>query len=254
MTMPDYIPIDRARDMPGLRIAFTRGVPGPWGVAARSFFDFKGIDYVAVAQDPGAPNEELKDWTGQTSAPVAMLDNERPRAIWSELLVLAEQMQPEPRLIPADEDERMTMFGLCHEMCSDDGLGWNARHLALSAQRAAKITSFESLHTKYSSLCSDEQARDRVTAIIDALARRLERQAQAGSRYFVGTMPTAADFYWMGFSNLFASMSPELCTMPDFYRGMGAVTIGHRVGGVPQILLDHRDHMARTYCSTPIVF
>src|SRR3546814_6466112 len=122
MSAPDYVPVAQARALPGLRIAFTQGVPGPWSVAARAFYDIKKIAYVAVPQEGGTPNEELKAWTGQTSAPVAMLDDDRPRAHWSEVLILAEQLAAEPRLIPADQDERTLMFGLCHEICGDDGL------------------------------------------------------------------------------------------------------------------------------------
>src|SRR3546814_5770445 len=97
-----------------------------------------------ISQEGGTPNEELKAWTGQTSAPVAMLDDDRPRAHWSEVLILAEQLAAEPRLIPADQDERTLMFGLCHEICGDDGLGWNARLLIFATQQAAGNDRFRS--------------------------------------------------------------------------------------------------------------
>ena len=89
-----YVSVEQAIAMPGLRIAFSRGVPGPWGEAVRAIYDIKGIDYVAVEQQPGQPNEALQAWTGQSSAPVAMLDDDRPRVNWHEMLVLAEQLAP----------------------------------------------------------------------------------------------------------------------------------------------------------------
>ena len=69
-----YVTAAEARNMPGLRIAFSAGMPGPWGEAVRCFFDIKKIDYVPVIQEIGEPNDVLKQWTGQSSAPVAMLD------------------------------------------------------------------------------------------------------------------------------------------------------------------------------------
>jgi glutathione S-transferase len=251
-TTPDYIPVEKARAMPGLRIAFTRGVPGAWSVAAKAIFDIKAIDYVAVPQEPGGANEALKAWTGQTSAPVAMFNDDRTRPLWSEMLVLAEQLQPDPPLIPADEDERMAMFGLCHEMCGDDGLGWNVRLLALSAERAAQRVHNQALQSKYTSPVTDNYARHRLSRIIDAMTRRLKRQEVKGSRYFMGNKLTAPDIYWASFSNLFEPMSEELCTIPDSYRSLRAVVNSFLDAPLPQILLDHRDYVARNYFRIPI--
>ena len=78
-----YVTATEARTMPGLRIAFSRGMPGPWGEAVRAFFDIKKIDYVPVIQEIGEANEVLQQWTGQSSAPVAMLDDDPPRINWS---------------------------------------------------------------------------------------------------------------------------------------------------------------------------
>lgn len=246
-----YVPIEQARTMPGLRLAFTRGFPGPWSVAAKAIFDLKKIDYVAFPQEAGGPNEVLRDWTGQTSAPVAILNEERPRALWSEILVLAEQMEPEPRLIPEAEDDRMAMFGLCHELCADDGLGWNARLLMLS-RAGASGDGYDPLRRKYGSPVGLDHARRRLSAILAALGRRLERQATAGSRYFVGDRLTAADIYWAAFSNLFHEMSAELCINPEPYVGTGARICAQLDAPPAQILIDHREHVVRAYFRTPI--
>ena len=63
-----YVTAAEARSMPGLRIAFSAGMPGPWGEAVRCIFDIKKIDYVPVMQVIGEANEELQAWTGQSSA------------------------------------------------------------------------------------------------------------------------------------------------------------------------------------------
>jgi len=252
--VPDYVPVEQARHMPGLRIAFTKGLNGPWGVGARALFDIKGIDYVAVPQIAGDPNSALKEWTGQSSAPVAMLNDDRPRALWSEMIVLAEQLQPEPRLIPTDEDQRIEMFGLCHEICGDDGLGWNMRLLLFAEQRKEQFTTYSTLHSKYDSPVEEQHARGRLNSILDALARRLEAQARAGSRYFVGDRLSPVDLYWAGFSNLVVTIDEEVCHNSDFYRGLAASLTPYLDKPVAKILLDHRDFVVREHFPLPIAF
>ncbi|MFC4594707.1 hypothetical protein [Sphingobium tyrosinilyticum] len=249
-----YVPIKEARAMRGLRIAFTSGVPGAWGVAIKMILDLKGIDYIPVAQIPGAPNEELKAWTGQSSAPVLMLNDDRPRTQWSEMLVLAEQLQPEPRMIPVDEDERMALFGFCHEICGDDGLGWNVRLMLLSGEHGSGEEDDGTLlmRSRYSSPVDNNYSRNRVRQIVGAMVKRLESQAAKGSRYFMGDGLTAADIYWTAFSNLFAAMSSDLCTMPDYVRGFGKLLEVYMGEPTPQILLNHRDYIARTHFRLPI--
>ena len=58
--MAEYLEVAEARDLPGLRLALTAGVPGPWGEAAKGVFYVKQIPCVKVRQLPGEPNEELK--------------------------------------------------------------------------------------------------------------------------------------------------------------------------------------------------
>ena len=85
-----YIDIDEARGRSGLRLVLTAGVPGPWGEAAKAIFRVKGIPFVPVRQTIGVHDETLLAWTRQTSAPVAMYEDERPRSGWAEILFLAE--------------------------------------------------------------------------------------------------------------------------------------------------------------------
>src|SRR3546814_9894975 len=126
----------------------------------------------------------IRDWSSEvcSSDLVAMLDEDRPRAHWSEVLSLAEQLAAEPRLIPADQDERTLMFGLCHEICGDDGLGWNARLLIFATQQAAGNDRFSLMHAKYSSKSSVEHSRRRLTAIVDMLACLHASQARSEER------------------------------------------------------------------------
>jgi glutathione S-transferase len=169
------------------------------------------------------------------------------------MLALAEQLQPEPRLVPVDEEDRITMMGLCHEICSEDGLGWNVRLCLLSGERGPlQDQSGDTMRRRYRSPVTIEQARQRVVTIIQALAVRLERQAAVGGRYFMGDELTAADIYWTAFSNLFSAMTPNLCTMPDSYRSLGPILELYLEAPVPQILLEHRDYVARNHFQLPI--
>src|SRR5262245_1303560 len=99
--------------MPGLRIVLLRnGRPSPWGQAARSLFELKGIGFQRVARLDSDPPGFLEEWTGQSSFPTVAYDDERPRSGWAEILLLAERLAPKPALIPADARERALLFGL----------------------------------------------------------------------------------------------------------------------------------------------
>ena len=125
--MAEYVEIEAAKQMTGLRLVLSAGVPGPFGEAARYCFEVKRIPYVRVRQTPLASDAALLAWTAQTSAPVAVYEQERPRSSWVEILQLAERLAPEPALIPRDPEQRMRMWGLCHEIAGDGGFGWQRR-------------------------------------------------------------------------------------------------------------------------------
>jgi len=55
----------------------------------------------------------VQAWTSQSSAPVAVWNDERPRSTWSEQLYLVERLEPEPALIPTNIEDRALMFGYC---------------------------------------------------------------------------------------------------------------------------------------------
>lgn len=124
----DYKTPNEAKDLPGLRLALTTGLPAPWSMTARFMFDVKKIPYVPVEQLGGQANEDLIAWTGHRNAPVAMLDDEPARTNWADIIELAERLQPEPRLIPENIEDRISMFGLANEICGAGGLTYNARH------------------------------------------------------------------------------------------------------------------------------
>lgn len=249
---PSYVPVAEARAMPGLRLVLTAGVPGPWSVAAKAIMDYKGVPYVPVAQVAADANIDLVDWTGHMNAPTAMYEDERARTVWAEILFLAERLKPEPSLIPASAEQRALMLGLAHEICGEQGLGWIARIILFTAQEEAGITAYSELKKRYSSGEDITACIARLKAIIGMLERQMERQADAGSDYLIGDSPTALDIYWMAFSNLLDPMPDELCEMPEFYKGVGPMTMARLQERVPPILLEHRDRTARRHFALPL--
>lgn len=252
MKAPDFTPIAQARQKKGLRLVLTADVPGPWTVAARAIFDIKQIPYTAVAQIAGDPNDELVAWAGHNNAPLALLDEERARSGWAELLLLAERLSSTPALIPDEAEERALMWGLAHELCGEQGVGWCARIILFTAQEEAGITGYTHLKERYSSGESVARSAERLNATIAMLARRMEKQAAQGSDYLIGNRLSAVDIYWMAFSNLLDAMAPELCVMPDYYREIGPMVTNQLGGPVPPILLEHRSRTAKRYLDLPI--
>jgi hypothetical protein len=49
--MLQYRSFEEIIDHPGLRIVMVKGVPSPWGQAAKTIFEIKGLDYVAAPSD-----------------------------------------------------------------------------------------------------------------------------------------------------------------------------------------------------------
>jgi hypothetical protein len=55
----DYLTIEQGRVQSGLLLVLTRGVPGPWGEAAKALFRLHGLEFKPVQQLAGDPNLEL---------------------------------------------------------------------------------------------------------------------------------------------------------------------------------------------------
>jgi hypothetical protein len=91
--MAEYIDIDQAKTTDGLRIILPPGRPNPWGEALKSFCHIKKVPYIRVAKGQGH-DAALQAWTSQSSAPVAVWNDERPRSTWIEQLFLVERLAP----------------------------------------------------------------------------------------------------------------------------------------------------------------
>jgi glutathione S-transferase len=259
--MSDYIDPDEARDLPGMRLVLTAGVPGPWGEAAKSIFYVKKIAYVRVRQDGGRPNEALEAWTGQSNAPQAVYGEEVPRSGWAEILLLAERLAPQPALIPADPHLRALCFGLSHEICGEDGLGWNRRiqllHPMMSmadVETNPAVATARLLSKRYQYAPEHlDRANQRVCEILRLFSEQLAAQKKVGSEYLVGSSLSAIDIYWATFAAMLKPLPDELCPMPDMLRSAyGGITPEIEAAADPA-LLAHRDRIYEQHLELPLV-
>jgi glutathione S-transferase len=259
----EYIDIDEARTASGLRLVLTAGVPGPWGEAAKGLFHVKKIAYAPVRQEGGGENEQLRSWTGFDNAPQAILNDERPRLAYDELIHLAERLEPSPPLIPSDAGERAQMFGLLHEIAGEMGWAW-CRRLQLFAPLLeapkgklpeAVTAPIERMGAKYGySPQVAQEANRRVPQILTFLSSTLRDQRNAGRDFLVGERLSAADIYWATFAAMLSPLSAELCPMTDVMRTAYTVTDESTLAAADPILLEHRDRIYEQHLQLPIEF
>jgi glutathione S-transferase len=245
-----FVSTEDAIARPGLRMVVVGGVPSPWGEAAKGILHIKGLSWAAVrlAYD----NEALRQWAGQRSGPVAIYNDEPPRNGWAEILLLAERLAPAPSLVPTDAAERAAMFGLAHEICGQDGLGWTRRvqliHAGAFGGRAGQY-----LGRKYGySPDAGAAATARVVALLRLLATRLAAQRLAGSPYYLGAAPTAVDVYSATFMGLFRPLPPQHCAMDEAIRGAFDWREPETDSALDPILLQHRDMMYARHLELPL--
>jgi glutathione S-transferase len=258
--MSDYVPIDRARAMPGLKLVATPGIPNPWTEAAKGILHVKGLDHARVAQIAGEANEALVAWTGINSAPILIDEGTPPKSGWVEILLLAERLAPEPALIPADERERAAMFGMAHALCSEDGFGWNRRLLFFADAEAALDTlgdsvnrdGFDRMNRKYGHGGDADHARARIGAILRMLSAHLLARQAEGSRHYLGDRLTALDIYSATFMAMIRPLPPALCPMSADLHASYTATDPAITGAAHDILFAHRNFIYRDYLELPM--
>jgi len=258
----EYLEPEVARNRGGLRLVLTAGVPGPWGEAAKSIFQIKGIDYLPVRQTAGETNPALIAWTGVANAPQAVLDDEPVRTGWAEILLLAERLSPKPALIPDDPHERALMLGLAFEICGEDGLGWHRRlqimHAMLSLPGADQHPQLETARTLgarygYSAEAAARSSR-RVRQILRLFSEQLAAQSRKGSAYLVGDALSAVDVYWSTFASMIRPLPDDLCPMPAPMRASYETLPPEIASEVDPAILAHRDRIYARHLKLPLEF
>ena len=251
----DYISVAEAREAPGLRLVLTAGVPGPWGEAAKSMLDYKGMAYTPVLQEGGGENSELQDWTGQNSAPVAVYEDLPPACHWLDLLMLLERLQPEPALVPREPALRALVIGLSALVAGAEGFGWQRRlgMIAPMMQLDDPPEMVRRLASKYgyskAALAGANNALQEISAHLDAV---LAAQSEQGSDYFIGTTPTAVDFYWASFAGMVKPLPPSDNPMPDWMRATYEGAEPAVQACLTSRLEAHRDMMYQRHITLPL--
>ena len=268
----DYITLAEARRRGGLRLILgAYAIPGPWRESCKGLFDVKGIPYTcvrcsnedAVETDFGANggHSELIAWTAQSSAPVAVWEDERPRSSWVDQLNLAERLNPEPRLVPADFEQRVRMFGLINELAGENGLAWSKRlmltdqALANAPEGSPERAFWRTLGGKYGySPTAAASAKARMIDILHNLDAQLARQAVRGSRYYLGDALCALDIYSACFYALLEPLPEELCPMATSYRPAYRNADPDIERAMTPRLAAHRDFIYQQHLVLPVVF
>ncbi len=259
----DYASIADAKVMTGLRLVLGNyAVPGPWREACKGIFHVKGISYTpVVAASLDGNDQELKEWTSQSSAPVAIWNDEPPRSKWFEQLQLAERLGPNPSLIPSDIDDRMLMFGYCNEICGENGYAWSKRLMMIDSvlQDPATDEGTKAFWTgfgeKYGySAEAAAAAPARMAAVVEALAKRLAQQKATGSKFLVGNKLSGLDIYWATFAALIKPLPEDLCPMATGFRTFYNTDEPAVLDVLTPELLKHRDFVYENYLELPIVF
>ncbi|MGE0679930.1 MAG: hypothetical protein AB7P69_03330 [Candidatus Binatia bacterium] len=256
--MADYIDIEQAKTLSGLRLILPPGRPNPWGEALKGMCHVKKIPYTRVRKAQGH-DAALQAWTSQSSAPVAVWNDERPRNTWIEQLSLVERIAPEPALIPINIEERALMFGYSHELCGENGLGWSRRIMLLdttltnprSDEGARTFATYMGEKYGYDHAAA-ERAPARVAEILRLLATRLEQQHATGKKFFIGDRLSALDIYWSTFAVLIQPLPPELCPIPEPLRASFTNTNPVIAAAVTPALMAHRDFIYREYLELPM--
>jgi glutathione S-transferase len=253
--MLDYLPITDLRARRGLRMVLVRGFPSPWGQAAKTIFEVKGLDYAVGALEAGGTNEAVVAWAGVNSAPLVAWNDERPLDRWYDILMLAERLAPVPALVPEDPRERALMLGYAHELCGELGVGWNRRlqifaPMLDSGQAPEPVAR---MATKYRYDAAEARAASaRCARQIEALAALLKAQNARGRPFFVGEQLSALDLYWVAFMYLLDLPPAPQCPVDAAVRPMFELHDARIRAAIDPALHAHRDRVSRAFFRNPM--
>ncbi len=254
MTFP-YIGVDEAIARKGLRMVVVGGVPSPWHEAAKGILHIKGIEWAAVRLV--YDDERLLAWAGQRSGPVAIHDDEPPRAGWNDILLLAERLAPTPALLPQDPAAREQVLELAKMICGEGGVGWTRRlqliHIGMQGSGGFRGRVGAYLGKKYGySTEAGEAAGARVVSMLGRMTTQLKAQHAAGSRYYVGDALTAADVYCATVLALFRPLPPAHCAMDVNTRAAFETPDAATDAALDPVLFAHRDMMYAERLELPL--
>jgi hypothetical protein len=250
-----YLSVEEARGLPGLRLVLTAGVPGPWGESAKYMLGYKGLEYIPVYQEGGGENLALREWTGQTSAPVAVYEDLPPVSHWLDLVMLLDRVAPDKPLLPADAGGRARSVGLSALIAGVDGIGWNRRFHMIAPMMAMDEPpeAIVRLANKFGwSEIALATANSKLVDICAELEQALAASQENGGEYFLGTMPCVTDFHWAAFSGMLKPLPAEVNPMPEWMRSSWGGADKDVCAGLTARLEAHRDMMFERHISLPL--
>ena len=256
----EFITVEQARNLDGLRIAVNPFTPTPWVLAARFIFDAIDVPYHLVSVPAGDPEDELYAWSGQSSTPLVAFNDERMLSTPEQIIWLAERLSADDfSLIPSLPDDRVEMFGLLRELTGENGFGWCRRMGVLSfAAQMKQTTATTNIINRYgpdTSALTVEQAEDRILEIMKLLHDKLQTQQYKNQAFYFGDQITAIDFYSACFFAVMLNPYPDSqFPMDPMLRGgweMASPALAAAVESLP-LLFEHRDQVFDQYTTFPV--
>ncbi|MCR9271275.1 MAG: hypothetical protein NXH72_14880 [Hyphomonadaceae bacterium] len=248
----EYVSVEEAIAADGVRMVVVGNVPSPWGEAAKGILHMKSIPWKAVRRV--YDSEAFNAWAKDQSGPIAIFNDEAPRSGWREILELAERLAPTPSLIAHDEE---AMFALCHDLVGENGLGWARRLQLVDAglkgeggfvEGVAKYIGRKYGYAPETGTACAERVQDLLTQLSD----RLVAQRAAGSSYYFGDAPSAADVYSATVMAMFSPLADAQCAMNPNTRAAFNTLDAATQAALDPIILQHRDHMYEQHLELPL--
>ena len=229
-------------------------VPSPWGEAAKAILLLKEMEFKAVAFS--GRDEAQIAWTGQTNAPCLVKKGEPTRSSWLDILLYAERVLPEPRLIPSDPLDRALMIGFAHEIMGEEGLIWARRiqliHMGLMGSGGFPLPVAKHLAGKYGATTMDPAAAEkRVEHLITMIADRLISQQSVGSGFLIGRELTALDIYVATAMAIFKPLPEAQCKMHPVMRPVFETAAPDAIKGLMPSLFAFRDRIVEEHLALP---
>jgi glutathione S-transferase len=255
----NYISFEQAQQESGLRMIVVKGLPSPWGEAAKGIFHIKQLDWSATYHDPSS--REMSAWSGSRSAPVAIYNDEAPIESWLDILLLAERLAPEPALLPSDPEQRTSAIALAEKICGEMGLGWSRRldsvYKGLNGKSLAEggypqpIAGY--LAKKYG--YEEDQGTNynqHTIELLNLLSNTLKMQKKAGKKYYLGDTLSAIDLYSATFMACFNPLPEDQCAMHPPIRTIFEALDDNTKAALDPILIKHRDYIYNNYLALPL--
>ena len=245
----ELVSFETALASPGLRLLLLSGAPSPWSQAALAILRYKQLPFLCASLRPSDP--AFQRWNGARNLPAVLSGDAPVRTGWTEILALAEQLAPEPSLLPSPAEARLRSIGLCHELMAEGGLAWNARLLAIDAGLSSEgregfpLRAAQYLAPRYGwqPACAPS-ARMHAIRVLELLNQELTRHP---GPYYAGSKVGALDLYSAATLNILVALPDSLCPIPAPLRAAFDWLGQTLAEAISPALLEHRDRVVSTF-------